>query len=525
MSDFESELAGESTATLGPPAKGGRTGRFLHNLMWVWASVGLTVVSGFLAAPFIIHRIGDDNYGVWALVLSLIEYYWLLDFGFRSATLKYTAHYYVLGDTAQVNRVINTGLAYSSAVAAVMLAATWIAAPHLGSLFKITHPDFPRLILIIGVSWSAGMVFNAFGAGLEGLQRYDITSRVGIVMNGLRVLAVVILVSQGYGLLQMALALLVTQMILFGMYYLRFRQIFPPLRISVALATFGRMRELASFGVHTFTITVAMRILNQSTPLLIAAFLPARFVSFYVVPLRVLDAVTNAVGQFGMVTGSNTAELVAKKEWTTLTDLSVYSNRYCAALSFSVAVFLWTYGAPLFAAWIRPDYAMVLPVLVIGMAAANSQYNSTCVLTNMARQKWYARGLMAEALLSLAGMWYAIPRFGILGAAWVASGLMVANRGVLVAWLLARELKIPLGAFAWRVYAAPTAIALLVFGLLAGLRRTVLPGANWPQLALAAAIGFSAYGALAVIFCLRPSHREFLFRRLRELGRGGLIPT
>ncbi len=511
--------------TLGPPAKGGRTGRFLHNLMWVWGSVGVTIVSGFLVAPFTIHHIGDDNYGVWALVLSLIEYYWLLDFGFRSATLKYTAHYYVLGDKDQVNRVLNTGLLYSSAVALLMLGVTWFAAPHLGAIFKITHPDFPWLIRIIGISWSAGMVFNAFGAGLEGLQRYDITSRIGIVMNASRVLAVVILVALGYSLLQMALALLCSQLCVYVMYYVRFKQIFPALKLSAALASLKRMRELASFGVHTFTITVALRILNQSTPLLIAYFLPARFVSFYVVPLRVLDSITNAVGQFGMVTGSNTAELVAKNEWATLTDLSIYANRYCAAVSLAVSVFLWTYGAPLFAVWIRPDYALVLPVLLIGVTAANSQYNSACVLTNMARQKWYARGLLAEAVLSLAGMWFALPRYGIVGAAWVASGLMFVNRGVLVAWLVSRELHLPLRVFAWRVYAPPVGIGLLVFAVLTALRHSALPGANWPQLITAGAIGVSLYGVLAFFLCMKPAHREFLLRRVREWSGHRVVPA
>lgn len=481
-------------------------------------SVLVNFASGFLVMPYIIHGIGDDNYGVWALVLSLIEYYWLLDFGFRSATLKYAAHYYALGENRQVNRVLNTGLLYSSVVAVAMLGVTWLAAPHLGGLFKIAHPEFPRLVQIVGVSWSLGMVFNAFGAGLEGFQRYDITSRIWIVFSGLRSVVLVALVKLGYGLTQMALVLLITQLAIYLTSYARFRQVFPPLRISPALASIERLREMAVFGFHTFTATIAFRILNQSTPLLIAAFLPIRFVSYYVVPLRVLDSASNAIGQFGMVTGSNTAELAAKREWTTLTDLSVYANRYCAALYLALTVFLLAYGTPLLTIWIRPEYAQVLPVLLLGATAANSQYNSACVLTNMARQKWYARGLLAEALLGLAGMWYVLPRFGILGAAWVASSLMFLNRGVFVAWLLCRVLKIPPASFAWRVYAAPVGIAALVLALLEGLRHGPLPGVDWPQLILAGAIAFSIYGALAFFLVLRPVHRRFLLTRTREIG-------
>jgi O-antigen/teichoic acid export membrane protein len=505
-------------AEMGPPSKGGRTGKFLHNLTWIWMSVVVNVVAGLLIQRYVLKKLGDDNNGLWIMVLALIEYYGLLDFGFRSATLKYAAHYYTLGDNHQVNRVINTALAYSSAVAALMLGVTWLVAPYVGGLFHVTNPVFPWLIRIVGLSWSLGMVFTAFGACLEGFQRYDITNRTWIVFNGLRLVFLVILLKLGYGLLGMAVLMLIQQAAVYFTNYVRFRQVFPALRISPALASRERMREMATFGFHTFTITIAYRILVQSTPLMIKYYLPERFVSFYGNPLRVLDSATNAIGQFGNVTGSNTAELVARKEWPKLTDLSIYSNRYCAALYLSLAAFLWIYGAPLFTLYFfKAEYAQVLPILLLGVTAMNSQYNSACILTNMARQKWYARGLLVEALLSLAGMWYVIPRYGIVGVAWVASILMFLNRGVFVAWLLCHELKIPLAGFVWKVYAGPIGISAAVLALLAALRGSVLPGTSWLQFGLAAAIGFSSYGALAFFLVLKPEHREFLVRRGREI--------
>ncbi len=504
---------------MGPPAKGGRTGKFVHNLSWVSLAVVVNGVGAFLVSRYVLQKIGDDNNGLWIRVLALIEFYGLLDFGFRSATLKYAAHYYTLGDNDQVNRVVNTALVYSSFVAVATLAVTWFAAPYLGAPLNITNPVFPDLVRIIGLSWSLGMVLTAFAACLEGFQRYDITNRTWIVYNGLRYLFLVVVLKLGYGLTAMALLLLTQQAAVYLTNYIRFRQIFPALRISPRLPLRANAcGEMASFGFHTFTITVAYRILNQSTPFLIGYFMPDRFVSFYGLPLRVLDQASNAVGQFGMVTGSNTAELVARKEWPKLTDLSIYSNRYCAAMYLALAVYLWSYGAPLFTLFFfKPEYALTLPIMLLGVTAKNSQFNSACVLTTMARQKWYARGLLLEALLSLAGTWYVIRPYGIVGVAWVASTLMFLNRGVFVAWLLCRELKIPLGSFAWKVYGAPVGIAAAVLALLTGLRFSIMPGTTKSQLVLAAAIAFSTYGALAFFLVLKPAHREFLVRRGRQV--------
>jgi O-antigen/teichoic acid export membrane protein len=503
---------------MGPPGKGGRTGRFLHNLTWIWMSVAVNVVAGLLIQRYVLQKIGDSDNGIWITVLALIEYYGLLDFGFRSATLKYAAHYYTLGQNLEVNRVINTALVYSSVVAAVTLGLTWIVAPHVGAVLHVSNPVFPWLIRIIGVSWSLGMVFTAFGASLEGFQRYDITNHTWIVFSAIRYLVLVVLLRLGYGLLQMAMLVLAQQAAVYLTNYFRFRRVFPELRISPRLASRARLKEMASFGFHTFTITVAFRVLNQGTPLLIKFFLPEAAVSFYGQPLRVLDVASNAVGQFGQVTGSNTAELAARKEWSMLTDLSIYGNRYCSALYLALAVYFWVYGAPLFTAYFfRPEYATVLPILLIGVTAMNSQYNSVCVLTNMARQKWYARGLLVEAIFSVSAMWYAIPRYGIVGVAWIASVLMFLNRGVWVGWLLCRELRIPVASFVWKVYAAPVGIAALVLGMLAALRHSVWPGTTWLQLSLAAVAAFSTYGLLAFVYVLRPVHREFLIRRGREI--------
>src|SRR5262249_13810858 len=134
---------------------------------------------------------------------------------------------------------------------------------------------------IVGVSWSLGMVLTAFSAGLEGFQRYDITNRTWLVFNGLRLLSLVTALRLGYGLLAMALLLLGQQAGVYLTNFITFKKVFPALRVSASLASRERLREMAAFGFHTFTITIAYRILNQSTPLLIKYFLPERFVSFY----------------------------------------------------------------------------------------------------------------------------------------------------------------------------------------------------------------------------------------------------
>ena len=61
------------------------------NTLWTWASVAANLAVAIFVSPLIIRRLGDEAYGLWALVFSMAEYYTLVDMGIKSAVVKYVA--------------------------------------------------------------------------------------------------------------------------------------------------------------------------------------------------------------------------------------------------------------------------------------------------------------------------------------------------------------------------------------------------------------------------------------------------
>jgi O-antigen/teichoic acid export membrane protein len=53
--------------------------------------IGLNIVTGLLYTPFMLQQLGQSQYGLYSLVASVIAYLTLLDFGFGSAIVRYTA--------------------------------------------------------------------------------------------------------------------------------------------------------------------------------------------------------------------------------------------------------------------------------------------------------------------------------------------------------------------------------------------------------------------------------------------------
>ncbi len=109
--------------------------------------------------------------------------YWIIDLGFRSATVKFAAHYRTLNDPERINEIVNTALFYSSCVGPVLLLTNYLLAPHLASWMHISHPLFPQLIMIVLSAWILGSLFNVFFGCLEGFQRFDLLNKINQTLH------------------------------------------------------------------------------------------------------------------------------------------------------------------------------------------------------------------------------------------------------------------------------------------------------------------------------------------------------
>lgn len=449
----------------------------------------------------------------------------------RSATVKYTAEYRATNETWRINEIVNTGVVYFSGMAVLLMGGSWVLSHYVDRVFKVSPAltaEFQFLIVVIGASWSFGMIFNVFNATLEGFQRFDISSRIWIGVTVIRVAGTAILLLLGYRLIALGLLVVASQVFGYALSFLYVRRVFPEQRFSPRLANFRTFRQLVKYGVHTVTGTVATQLLNQSAPLIIGHFRPAAHAGYYSVPTRLLQYTGDAVSRVALVTTSNASDLQARKDHAAIPRLGIIVNRYCLALFMPVAVFLLVYGEQLIRVWIR-DAAYVsmsaplIPVLTIGtLIAVAGQFNSGALLFGIARHQRYTRGLLAEGLALVTGLWLLTPAYGIAGAAWLSAILMIAVRGLYTPWLVCRELGFSYGIYMRSIYARPMLAAVPVLAVALWMERTLLPGGSLIQV-LAAAAGIAvAYYAIALFAVVERPHLAvvsgMIARRLKPVA-------
>lgn len=461
------------------------------------------------------------------LVFGLLENYSLFDLGLRSATVKYAAHYRATGEWDKINHLLNTGVVYFSGVAVLLFFAAVFLAQHVDRFFKISagyRPAFAFLVVLTGASWAIGLIFNIYNACLEAFQHFDLSSRIWISSIAIRVAGTALLLWMGYGLYALGVLVVASQLFSYGLSYLCVRRVFPAHRFAPRMAKYSTFKQMARYGIHTVTGSAAGQLLNQSAPLLIGHFLSAASVAFFNVPVRLLQYTGDAVDRIGLITSSNAAELVAHGDTNALARLGIYVNRYCLTLFLPVAVFLVFYGREVIRVWIRKaDFvamsAPLLPVLLLGTTfAIAAQLNSSSILFGLARHAWYARGLLAEGLALAVSLYFIVPRFGILGAAWAISALMVVDRGVFTPWLLCRNLKFSFASYMRAIYVRPMLTAIPAAAVAFWLHGWVIPGDSLIQVFAAGAAVAAVHFALAYFTCLEPGHRGMLLSRLARRG-------
>lgn len=491
---------------------------------------GTSLFIGLLLSPYLIRKLGADGYGVWAITFSLVEYYWFFDLGFRSATVKYVAHYSATNEPDQVRGVISTAFVYSAAAGVVILGFAMALGGRAERFFQIApalRGNFRTLVIVITLSWCLGLVFNTFNAALEAVQCFEYSNKASVVSGVLRAVGQAALLMLGYKLIALGVVVVISQAIGYLVNYFFFRRVFPGQRISFRFARISMLRQMAGFGANTFLMTISTQLLNQSAPVWIGHFRPASFVGYYNLPVRLLQYTVELVGRIGIVTNTNAAELAARGNSEALADLAVYTNRYCLVIFMPLAILLWTFGPRLLAFWAGPQFASesasVLPVLLAGyLIAVVGQYSASMLLQGLGRHRGYARSLLAEAVAQFAALWLVVPRWGILGAAWVAAALMILNRGVVASWLISRVIGLSFGAYVQAVYIRAMLAALPAFAAALWLRMSILPGNTWQQIFATALIVVAAFYGAAFFVAVNGVHRKLILGWLRSSLRARL---
>ncbi len=502
-----------------------RTAKFVVNAAASYLRMLVSIAAVAVLTPYIIARIGRDDFGLWSLVISALGFLSLIDLGFGTGVVKFVAECKASGNVERRNRILSTLSAVYLAIALVSGACIVALSIFFNRIFAIPAAQGQKATAVL---WILAVRFvllalplGLFRNALYGEQKIYLINVIQIVATIVYALGSWVALLRGFGVVALAWVNLGAMLIEYLGYAWFAFSTMDGLRISRKLLDKGLLRQAASFSSAQFLINIAALILLRTDPLIVKAFLPLSAVAIYAVALKIAENAYLLTKQFTNLLGPLAAELKEKAEETKIRFLFVNCTKFAMAPSVMLTAAMYVLGRETLGFWAGQDFTaggIVLMVLLTSMTFGVAELTSSAVLSMTGHHRITAGAAVAKIFLNV-GLSVLLVR--PLGLAGIAAGTLAATVliDLLVTVRRACELHgVTYGSYLIRAFAPALLPGVAQFALTLALKRWSAPTGLFSTLILMVP-GAVLYLLLFWLFSIERSEKDLLVSKLQRRYR------
>jgi O-antigen/teichoic acid export membrane protein len=496
-----------------------------RNVVLIYGVHAVALVSGLVATPIIVGALGTEQFGIWALIGSILGFIGLLDLGIGPSLIRFAAEQRGRDARGETSELASTAfaiylvLALLTTVLAVVLA--WLLPLVVEISDQYVRAAQIAVLLSVGsfvIRFPAGL----FGFLLAGQQRYDVLNIGNLLGQVLYfVLVVVVLYVANGELVALALITVVVTAFRLLLPLLWLRRELPELTLGRSLATRAQAKELLSFSSRNMLIQVASKVVVSTDVIVVGVIFGSVSAGVYGIPAK-LFALAYVVG---IASTTLLFPLLAELEGA---DDRERQERYLhSGVRLGVAVVV-AVGLPLvflpddfLEAWLPADFdvstaAPILAILMVSLLFAQPGHLLAQFLVARGRHTRLAVARLATVAVNLVlsiGLALWVGLWGVAVATLVTEAVSVA---FVLPYLLRRESSVSLQALtgAW--------LRPVGLGIVAAIPTLLLPGRAFDVDTLTEFVGLGVcwlalFGALVWVFALREPERRTIGE---AFGRG-----
>lgn len=390
----------------------------------------------------VVSRLGEQAYGELSIAIALFGILNVIALlGLETGLMKFISTYLVTDDTKKIKGSIyfSTGLVFVISVLLAILAfiqSQWIAiaifktselAPLI-KIFAITLPFESLRALIIAI-------FNA-----HQVVKYDVYWRV-LFENALRIVAAIILIQMGYGIIGAAFAYLISIIISYVFFTAILVKKLPYLTSSVHPAVYEN-QKLMIYSLPLVFNVLALFLLGWVDSLLIGYLRTPAEVGIYNVAVpasRLLLIIPTALTTIyipAVITVKNSAE--------DFRNLYMRTTKWILFTTLLIALWMIAYASEIVTLFFTTAYLAAVPsliILVIGFFFYGLSFTSRDILLSYDKSLTVSLAVIIGAVINTILCYLLIPPYGINGAA-IASALIYIGISIVYYFATYRSTKL-----------------------------------------------------------------------------------
>ena len=500
--------------------------KLIRNASANYAGMFATMLAGFLLTPFIVHRLGDTAYGIWALTGAIVAYLGLLDLGMSAAVAKYVAEYRARNQSQKVNEIVNTVFFLYSLLSLFALLAVLVLSLYFPAIFNVEegYAQIARATLfLVGIDFVILLPTSILNAILVGHQRFDLNNLAGILALLVKAVLIVVLLNLGFGLVGLATTSIVSTLLLAAARFWAMSRTAPELHIHPKF--FGRdiVPSVGKFSLLVFGLQVTGLVVYNMDNIVIALFLPLAaitpFVIAYKLGILVRDAIAQPLASVFMPAFSELNGMGRAEDQERIRRLFIEGTKATAVLVLPITVFLMVMGEHIIRLWVGEEYVSTsTPVLyaLIVFFLSNALFRTGAnLLFGIGKLRRYFYVVSGMALGNLVLSILLVRVLGIAGVAMGSAIPMVIGCGLFLFPHACQVTGLPIRTFFMESFVPPLIPIIPTVVIMLLLSKHWSP-ANLPLLAFEFMLCNGSYG-LIYLMCISKEERSSYAARVRGL--------
>ncbi|MFK5951355.1 MAG: oligosaccharide flippase family protein [Methylococcales bacterium] len=386
----------------------------------------LTLVSnigiGFYMMPFLIHNLGDVQYGIWILVGTIVGFYGLLDFGMGAAVIRFIVRAMHGKEKNEVNRALSNAVFLFSGIGLLSLIIT-VAVIFFVPMIMGNDENVllvQTIVAILGIKVAIVFPFTTFRGVLTSKYRFDLLSYIQLASLLMRTAVIIYFISDGAGIMSLAIIMATASLFESFAIILMAKKLMPELRVSRSLINIGILKEYFHYGKYTYISAIADKLRFSIDDFVVAGIIGLAAVTHYTIAVTLLKYFTQTMGSIFGVIAPVLNKYHKLEQWDKLRNVFKAVTELTSIAAILFGGLLITLGEQFISIWMGDEYDDVYPAIVILTVAAvvaGAQRPSVAILYAIAKHKYYANITIIEAFANLVLSIVLASKIGIYGVA------------------------------------------------------------------------------------------------------------
>lgn len=485
-----------------------------------YGAIVFNIVSGLLYTPWMIKTIGDDQYALYTLAMSIINIF-LLDFGIGSAVTKFLSNYYAKNQQEEANRFMGIVYKVFFIISALIALALTVFYFLIDAIYvKLTPQEivtFKHLFIIVAVYSISTFPFTTFNGTLMANERFIELKACNFAQKIVSVILIVIFLLLDQGIYALVLIHAITNVLSLGIKYLFIRKKTTQ-RANIRSWNTSIAKNLFGYSLWITVISLSQRCIFNIMPTIIAATVGSVEVTLFSLAATLEGYVyTFADAINGMFMPEISRILTKENADQRLTSLMSKVGKFHIYTLGLIFVGFICIGKDFILQWMGNGYDSVylctILLLVPSMIQVPQQVANTALLAkDVVKEQAIVYLLMAVVNITLS--FALLPILGIYGAA-VAICIAYLIRTIGLNILYHKKLPIKLGQYFKDSYPKWLIVALLTIGLGFGFARIITLN-GWNGIIIKAVCIILVYIFLLISICLDKKEKQYLYSKIKK---------